>query len=45
MVKEPVEHRDDASGIREHLVLLFEWPVGRENHRLAFVAAIDHFIK
>jgi len=45
VVKKTVEHGDDAGGIGKDLVPLFEWPVGREDHRFAFVAAIDDFVE
>jgi len=45
MVPETVQQGYDAGCIRENFVPLFERLVGGEDHRFAFVPAVDDFIE
>jgi hypothetical protein len=44
-MQEPIQQRDDAGGVGENLVPFFEGPIGGEDHRFAFVTAVDDLIE
>lgn len=44
-MQEAVQQSDNAGGVGKDLVPLFEGTVGGDNHRLAFVAAVDDLVE
>jgi len=45
VVRETIRESGNAGGIGKDFVPFFEWSVGCNNHRLAFVAAVDDFVQ
>ena len=45
MMQQAIQQRDDAGGVGKDFVPFFEWSIGRQDHRLAFVTPVDDFVE